>query len=351
MAFKPLDSRQSANRAILQQLFPYVGNQTLDVLLASIDSEVTPPLDVTASNPASLVINVGSAIVSNPESNRQKSMNFIGNGIPAFVGATITFPSTSPGNITTSQATSTPLTLPSGDYVAVLLALDDTGTLDIAIGTPVGSIGAVVVPPPDSSTQPFAYVILHNLGGTIQNVAQSEIFQLAGGGGSSGSGGGGIAQEVPLTIGTTSVNVTFPTAKSNTNYVVIAQLTNLTDPNPEYQPITITQKLTTGFQAEWNGNLGTSNYVLSYVVAPGASLQSGEFIVSMGSTSATISFPIAFASTAYVALADFVNLVDGLPQFQPTTITAKTLSSFTVTWNGPVSDGNYRIAWFVGAYQ
>lgn len=350
MSYKPIDSRQSANRAILQQLFPYVGNQTLDILLASIDSEVTPPLDVTASNPADLTVTVGSAIVSNPESNRQKSMNFVGNVIPTFTGATITFPSSSPGTITTSQAGSIPLTLPSGDYVAVLLALDATGTLDISVGTPVGSLGAVVVPPPDSSTQPFAYVILHNLAGTIQNVDQASCFQLSGGGGSGSGGGGGIAEEVPLSMGDTFIDVTFPSAKSNTNYVVLAGLYNPTDPFVEYQPITIVQKLTTGFRAEWNGAIDTNSYFLSYLVGPGIASQTGEAPITIGTNSVTVNFPIVEASTSYVVIAELTNYVDIDPVFQPITIVNKTLSTFTAQFNGPVPTGSYNLAWQLASF-
>jgi hypothetical protein len=186
--YKPIDDRQVINRSILQQLFPYVGSQTLDVLMSSINQDLTVPLNVTASNPASLVINVGAAIVSNSESNRQKSISFIGTSLPnSFAGTTVTFPSTSGGNITTGQGGSYPLTLPSGDFVAVLLSLNTIGVVTISIGTPVASIGSVVVPAPTADTDPFSYVILSNVGGTIQNVTQSAIYQLAGGGSGSSS--------------------------------------------------------------------------------------------------------------------------------------------------------------------
>jgi len=200
MSFVPIDDRQVVNRAILNQLFPYVGSQTLDVLMASINTDLTIPLNVTASNPASLVINVGPALVVNSQSNRQKSISFIGTSLPnTFAGTTVTFPASSGGNITTGQGGSYPLTLPSGDFVAILLSLNNVGTVIVAIGTPAGTSAGVVVPAPAAATEPFAYVILSNVGGTIQNVAQTSIYQFAGGG--SGSSGGSAPT---ISIATTS---------------------------------------------------------------------------------------------------------------------------------------------------
>lgn len=176
---KFLDDRQSLNRSILQQLFPWVGSQTLDILMGSIDSEITPPLTVTATASPSLTIDIGPAIVSNSESNRNHSMFFINNLLPAFTSGTVTFPSTSGGNITTSTGGSVILTLPSGDFVQVLLALDSTGHIITTVGAPNSVEASLVVPVPISLTLPFAYVTLFNNAGTIQNVTQSNIYQFS----------------------------------------------------------------------------------------------------------------------------------------------------------------------------
>lgn len=350
MALKPLDSRQSVNRSILQELFPYIGSQTLDILLASINSDLTPPFMVDATSSPSLVVNVGPSNILNPESNRNHSASFIGSTLPNFASGTVTFPSSSGGNVTTSTGGSTPLVLAPGQYCAVLISIDQSNNLGASAGSSATSPSLVIVPSPEASTLPFAYIIVHNIGGVIQNITQSNIFQLEGGGGSGGTGGG-IAQEVPLTIATTSITVTFPTPKSDTNYGLVCQMVNVTDTNPVYMPITITQKTTTGFVAKWNGPLETSNYALDYIVGPGVSETVGEFIISMGSTSATISFPIAFPDTNYVVIATMSDYTDTLPQFQPLTISNKSLSSFTISWNAPTETGFYRISWQAAAFQ
>ena len=347
---KYLDSRQSVNRAILQELFPWVGSQTLDVLMASVNADLTPPFNVDATSTPSLVVNIGPSLVANPESNRSHSAQFIGTTIPVFSSGTATFPAASGGNVTTSTGGSTPLVLSPGQYCKVLLSIDQSNNIGAAVGTGASSIAAAVVPPPDANTFPFAYVVVHNIGGVIQNITQSAIVQLEGGGGGSG-GGGGIAQEVPLTIATTSVTVTFPTPRSDTTYGLVVQLVNTVDADPQFQPITVVSKTTSGFIAEWNAPLETSNYALDYIVGPGAASQIGEFIVSAGATSATISPSIAFSTTDYVVVANFADYTDANPQFQPVSITNKTLSSFTISWNAPTETASYRISWQAASYQ
>ena len=351
MAYKFTDNRQVVNRSILQQLFPWVGSQTLDVLMASVNSELTYPFGVDATSTPSLTVNIGPSLISNSESNRKHSAQFIGGTLPSFSGGTVVFPSASGGNITTSTGGITPLTLSPGNYCAVLLYVDQSNNLGTAVGAQVTSIPAIVVPAPQANTFPFAYVIVENIGGVIQNITQANIVQLEGGGGGSGGSGGGAAQEVALTSGSTSITVTFATPRSDTAYGLVCQLVNTTDSNPAFQPLTITAKTINGFTVSWNSPLETSNYALDWIVGPGVSESVGEFIVSSGATSATISFPIAFSTTSYVVVTNMSDYSDSNPQFQPLLISNKTLSSFTVSWNAPTSSASYRISWQAASYQ
>jgi len=346
---KNLDVRQSEFRGILQQLFPYVAEQTLDILLQSINSDLTPPLKVDASNPASLVVNVGPTIVSNPESNRQRSVSFVNNIIPFLTSGTVTFPAASGGTISTSTGQTYVLTLPSGDYAQALLALDTSNNIVVKMGAPSATLAGAIVPSPTANTLPFAYVTINNNAGTISNISQNAIFQFASGGGGSG-GGGGVAQEVPLTIGTTSETVTFPTAQSSSNYIILGNIYNPTDPNPEFFPVTISNKTDTTATFEWNQPLDTSNYLLDYAISPGLAEQAGEAILSMGVTSVTITMPLPLSSTNYVVVAEMANYVDANPQFQPLTCTQKTDSTFTISFNAPTETANYRISWQLAAY-
>lgn len=62
----------------------------------------------------------------------------------------------------------------------------------------------------------------------------------------------------------TSVVVTFSSALSSTSYSVAANMLNVTDSNPQFQPITITAQSTTGFTAKWNMATLSGNYLLSW---------------------------------------------------------------------------------------
>ncbi|CAN5950512.1 unnamed protein product [Sphagnum jensenii] len=121
----------------------------------------------------------------------------------------------------------------------------------------------------------------------------------------SGSGGGGSssgqAQEVAIPVSTSSLVVTFPIPLTNTTYVVMAQIVNITDVNPMYIPVTITNKTNLGFTATWNAPVPTGNYFLDYAVA-GAQEQFGEGVIGILGTSVTVTLPIPLASTSYVVI-------------------------------------------------
>ena len=59
--------------------------------------------------------------------------------------------------------------------------------------------------------------------------------------------------------------VTLPFAFADTSYIVSPSFANLTDADPQFQPITITNKTTTNFTASWNVPTDSSNYYLQYI--------------------------------------------------------------------------------------
>lgn len=346
---KNFDVRQSEARSILQQLFPYANLQTLDTLLSSIDQSLQPPLRAEASDPNDLIVTIGPAVVANSVSGRNNSISFINNTIPDFTSGTVTFPSTDGGTITVSPGTNGTLTLPSGEYAKVLLSLDQSGNLAVTVGTSDPVLANTLVPSPTINTLPFAYLVLFNSGGTVQNIAQTDIYQFTGGGGGSGSGGG-IAQQETVASSATSKTITFPTPLSGANYSVITQWINTTDTNPEFQPITITDKTASGFTATWNTPTDTANYSIAYII-PGVQQTMGEAVMSSGSTSVTVTLPIPLPNTSYVVVSELVNETDATPMFQPIVITNKTTTSFTAKVNNPLDTSNYRLAYQVALYQ
>jgi hypothetical protein len=351
MAGRKFDIRQSRFYGILQQILPFLTFQEMDTVVLSIDSDLTVPLRVDANNPSSLIVNVKGTVITNTYSNRSRSISFINNSLPTLVSGTVTFPSASGGNITTSTGGTTVLTCPPSNYAQVLLSLDSTGDLIATAGGASPTLSSATVPSPPTNTLPFAYVTVFNAGGTIQNITQSNIYQLLGGGGSSSGGTAtGFAQEVPLTIGTTNVTVTFPSSLAGTGYIVNAQMVNTIDVNPEFQAVTITNKTVNGFTASWNAALDTTNYNLDYVV-PGVQSQIGEVSIGIGVTSISVTLPIAMTSTAYVVTAQMIDTVDGTPQFQPINITAKSTTGFTASWNTLTDTANYRLDYNAAVYQ
>lgn len=71
-----------------------------------------------------------------------------------------------------------------------------------------------------------------------------------------------------ISASATSKAVTFSSTLGTTNYAVIAMMNNLVDANPQFQPITITNKSATGFTATWNAPTDSANYILEYIAVP-----------------------------------------------------------------------------------
>lgn len=278
------DDRQVVNRAILQELMPWLPNQTLDVLMASANADLTPPLKVDATSSPSLVVNVGPVIVPNSQSSRNKSISFIGTVVPTFTSGTVTFPSANGGTISTSTGQTYVLNLPSGDFAQELLSLDTSGNLIVTVGTPAATAASAVIPPPPPNTLPFAYITLHNIGGTVQNITQNTIYQFVVGGGGSGQA---VGQEIPLSSGSTSKVITFPIAQATNSYLVLTQMVNLVDAFPEYIPVDITNKTTTGFTASWNDPLPSPNYNLDYIISPGITALTAQVSITVTAAGTT----------------------------------------------------------------
>lgn len=168
---------------------------------------------------------------------------------------------------------------------------------------------------------------------------------------SSGStGSNSVAEEVPLTSGTTSVSVTFPSVLPSSAYGLVVQLVNQVDANPQFQTLLVNNKTTSGFTARWNVPLASSNYALDYVVGPGGSASAlGETAVVLGAQSAIISFP-SIGTTMYAVIAEFENFTDANPQFQPIVVVDKQVNQFTIKWNLGLDSANYRVSWQVIVY-
>lgn len=67
-----------------------------------------------------------------------------------------------------------------------------------------------------------------------------------------------------IAAGQTSLAVVFSTPLANSNYALLVSMGNVLDAGPDFQPITYTNKSTTGFTASWSDPTGSANYVIDW---------------------------------------------------------------------------------------
>jgi len=128
--------------------------------------------------------------------------------------------------------------------------------------------------------------------------------------------------------------------------------TNLTDAANTlvYQTDVITNSAGQ-FAPTWNTPLNTANYLLEWntISVTSPERKSGTTgLLTVATTSITVNFifPTLYSSV-YSVIPRFENTVDGSVVYQPITVTAKSLTSFTAKWNAPLDTGNYKIKWIV----
>jgi hypothetical protein len=182
----------------------------------------------------------------------------------------------------------------------------------------------------------------------VFRIFQNGTWQNMGSGSSPTSTG--RSGESSISLGATSLTVTFSSALPNSSYIVVVSMVNTTDPTPQYQPLVVTSKTTAGFTVQWNSPTDTANYLIDYQV-PGSMSMMGEVLVSMGVTSMTATFSVAFSSTNYSIVAMLQNLTDPTPQYQTVVVTNKTTTGFTATWNAPTDTANYLIDYQAVGYM
>jgi len=182
------DSRQWIHKLALNRLSKAVDPEG-DNIIASIDSELTPPLEMQASSTPDLVLNLGAIMLQNSETDRFRTIPPISNLLPTFAGGTVTFPATSGNPIVTSAGDDPTLTISNDSFLKMGVFLDPLGNIVLQPGTEGASLAAATNPPLVSSTHPMGYVVVRTVGAAVQNVEDSDIYQYVGGGaGGSGSG-------------------------------------------------------------------------------------------------------------------------------------------------------------------
>lgn len=348
--FTKFDARQVISRDLLSQLFPSASNQQLDELLRSINGDLTFLLRLDASNPADRVVNVGPGVVANSETNRSRSIPHIQSVIPNFTGGTITFPAASGGTITVSPGVNQTLTLPSGQYLKVLISLDSSGNLVISQGSPNAVEANATVPAPAVNTLPIGYCSVHNTAGTIDNFIPAKIVQfdrvapITSTGGGGGGGAGWVANSQPIPNGSDTVSISFASNQPDLSYIVLPMLENTVDPSPSSLHVLTVTKTVSGFTCKLNAPTDSNNFKLMYIV-PLKAFHMEEFAVPNGVNSVTPVYRIPENGANYGLVAALQNTLDGSPQFQPLVVSVKSSTGFSALWNNNTDSGNYVLSY------
>jgi len=199
-----VSARQVKNNAILTRITA-AANSGLDTILSSLNSLATPPFVMTPSSPADQVVNIGATTVVNATIGASSTVSPLSGVIPTFAGGTVTFPTASGGNAVPSVGSNLVITVSSGNFIKVGIAINSASSIVLTAGTQGASIAAAGTPTVPTSTIPVGFVVLQNISGTIQTVTGSSIYQYVGSGG--GSGGSGYITSL-ITGSTTAVSGT-----------------------------------------------------------------------------------------------------------------------------------------------
>lgn len=338
-------------------------NGLVETILDRAGQTLDRPLRLYGSFPAfDAKLNIGPSLTKEGDGTG-KSIPTIGSSIPEFVLTTIDFQT---GAVTGGTVS---ITLPAGivgRFRRCAFTLDNTGTLQAVFSPESATLGGLADPSGlfVAGGLPVGWVDLectniagaYKTAGSLSNIIENEVSGEsrvvtfgAGAGGGSSAVQAGQAQTVAIPLGATEITVNFPVAFPATNYVVMPQLENLVDPNPQFLELVITEKTAAGFKAKWNAPTDGADYKLSYF-APVNQVQQGEIAVPLGATELLVTLPITLAGATYTVVAQLVNLVDGSPQFQATTITLKTGAQFRAKWNAPTDGADYRLAFHIAEH-
>jgi hypothetical protein len=188
-----LDARQVESRDVLNQLAAGVADKELDDLLRATDSELTAPFVMRESSPADLTVTIGAVSITNPETNRRRTITPISGVIPTFTSETVTLPATGAGNATPSVGSAVALGMSASQFMKLGVSIDSNGDILLTAGTPGASEAAATFPAPIPDTYSIGYIVVETDGSNnVQNIQGSDIYQYVNGGGGTGSGEGGV---------------------------------------------------------------------------------------------------------------------------------------------------------------
>lgn len=175
-----MNNKQDARQTISRDTLPKIAlaaNTQADALLRSLDSEVTQPLFLSPTASPSLTVNVGPSKVANPLTGRTRALSSIGTDAPTITSGTLVFPSASGGTVTITPGINRVITVGSGQWIKGTVTINATNQLDITFGTAAASEALANAPRNPEGTIGIGYISVQNIGGTIQPIGISKIYQ------------------------------------------------------------------------------------------------------------------------------------------------------------------------------
>jgi hypothetical protein len=185
-----IDIRQSVVRSVLDELTTQAlhtastvdkpANTTeCDNLLISLNNEITPLFTLRPSQPtADRSFTVGNQVKVNPETSKNTIAAPTAGYSTVLSTATITLPAAGNANITNSQGSALLLpTMTVGYYRKLLICINAT-TVKLAIGAEASTVAACVLPDAIHNCLVIGYIVVHDVGGAIQPVTFSDIYQF-----------------------------------------------------------------------------------------------------------------------------------------------------------------------------
>lgn len=171
-----VDIRQTVSRDNLTQIAESI-DKLGDDLLRAIDKEVTDPIRIRASSPASMIVQVENIFVTNPDHLRRRVIPPINGMIPNFSGGTITVPAASGGNLVPSVGSPVVLTLAIGYNANIGVSVDGSGNIVLFVGTAIASTPNLYAPYVPQGSRSVGYFNVQNIGGVIQTVTNTNVVQ------------------------------------------------------------------------------------------------------------------------------------------------------------------------------
>lgn len=189
-----IDARQSISRSYLSMIanksaFNSNNYTEVDNLLIATNDELTPPFQMTPSDPVNRTLHVGSSRITNSETSVRHMSLPTNSDFSLFSNGTVVFPASDGGTITGTNFNGAPvINCPSGQYELIVIDYNPLLKLLEAVpGLPAASEATALIPTLNPSKIHIGIVVLHNTGGSIDNITGAMLVQFGGSGSGSGT--------------------------------------------------------------------------------------------------------------------------------------------------------------------